>query len=509
MEKTTDVRRPAEIRRRPFQATRKVLAVIVGWVIAFAGWACLLRITHWGSFQVAGSVDQGLLLEVWMMSWAGPLAAALGGFTAGAISGGRGWRYGASVAVVSALLVLAVSGRSAADASWLWVAPYPLLAVAAALMFGSLGGDVGRSIVQRDRPDTKRRAWLLASSFVAIPLFVVGLVHGHSPVKPAVVADVFSAEPQIRLLRTTSSLVAVDGEIVGVDTNSGKTQKLAKVSGTAVETGVLSPDGSRLSYIDSIGVGHLVILDLATGGTIAMTDFIQCGNPTWSPNSAWIAFECHEGEIAGVYVVQADGSGKPARIASFPQARFNLHHRLQWSPDSQRLYLERNEDSGRHATICEIDLRNATESVVATDCMGDSWVTDGRALLFQRESPSRETVWLRKEIGSSQEQEIGDEHIYGYSASPDGSRIIGWTGQGRVFIELLGDQRRIALPEGTGTISEVAWSTDSSMCALLTSSDLRRRYRVIRVDVPELRVRTLCMLDGGHASAPVLVAPSR
>lgn len=64
------------------------------------------------------------------------------------------------------------------------------------------------------------------------------------------------------------------------------------------------------------------------------------------------------------------------------------------------------------------------------------------------------------------------------------------------------------VPEGIRSITEIAWMSDSSMCALLTS-DLGRRARVILANVPDLPLRTLCTLDGGRASSPILVTPGR
>jgi hypothetical protein len=443
------------MRREPmFPVLRKVAGVVAGWVVCVAVLRVLGRFTLWGSFRVATSVDQALLFGVWMAAWMGPLAAALGGLAAGAISNGRGWRYGLSVGVVAALATLGLSWMPAMGVSCLWSAPYPLLAVAASLVLGALAGDMGRTLVCRDWPGTVRRARFLVPLFLGIPLTIFWLVRGHPEETAAAVGDLPRTVPQVRLLKTTSSLMAMDGEIVAVDLASGKMQTLATLNGTAVETGSLSPDGSKLAYVDSAGMGHLVIQDVTTARAIAMTDFLECSNPTWSPDSAWVAFECHTIELAGIYIVRADGSGDSIRVASF-RLPYNLHHRLQWSPDAKRLYVERNEKNGRHAALCEIDLQRGTETVVTDDCMGDSWVTDGKMLLFQRESPSGKTVWLRRRIGSPQEQKAEEQHAYGYSVSPDGSRIVGWTDTMPAFIGLLGDTRQAPLPVARSSIAEI------------------------------------------------------
>jgi len=114
----------------------------------------------------------------------------------------------------------------------------------------------------------------------------------------------------------------------------------------AVAEAQISPDGTRIAYtiINNGPTGRpyaqIWIMNMADGKSSRVGgEDDRGGNPTWSPDNKWIAFEGRLGGRGGLWVARADGSG----------ARF-LHEMngtnsplpstgktIAWSPDSRQI----------------------------------------------------------------------------------------------------------------------------------------------------------------------------
>ena len=120
----------------------------------------------------------------------------------------------------------------------------------------------------------------------------------------------------------TEPLGPVEMRVINVD-GSGE-RKVMDISGFAGSP-AWSPDGTRLAATAADG---LFVVDLATGEQRKLAEG-QSYTPAWSPDGTQIAFTVSENDSYSVYVVDADGSGQPRKLADGSGA--------SWSPDGKRI----------------------------------------------------------------------------------------------------------------------------------------------------------------------------
>jgi Tol biopolymer transport system component len=83
-----------------------------------------------------------------------------------------------------------------------------------------------------------------------------------------------------------------------------------------------SPDGQRVVYV----ADRLVVQDLATGMTQALTGTEGARAPRWSPDGQWIAFT---GQFSTLVLVRPDGTDRRTLTADY------ISPGVSWSPDSR------------------------------------------------------------------------------------------------------------------------------------------------------------------------------
>jgi Tol biopolymer transport system component len=127
---------------------------------------------------------------------------------------------------------------------------------------------------------------------------------------------------------------AAGGNIYAVDSAGGTPQLLHSRGGpdAPLFDPVLSPDGTRLAYIDGAKGLDLRVMNLDGSRDRMLLDDVDNAdeNPAWSPDGSRLAFCCEE---RGIWVIRADGTEftKVIPIGENPH----------WSPDGSRISYQR------------------------------------------------------------------------------------------------------------------------------------------------------------------------
>ena len=133
-------------------------------------------------------------------------------------------------------------------------------------------------------------------------------------------------------------------------------------------------------------------------------------DPDWSPTEDKIVFVSKNAKdnatnavSAEIYVINADGRGKPIRLTNNSEEE----RAPAWSPDGKRiLFMCRR--GGRDFEICIMNADGTGQIQVTDNTVGDltaSWSPDGRKIVVHRPvAPSRFQLWLVNVDGSGEMQ---------------------------------------------------------------------------------------------------------
>ena len=127
-------------------------------------------------------------------------------------------------------------------------------------------------------------------------------------------------------------------------------------------------------------------------GVVQVTDFGGfSGDPDWSPDGKWLAFESDLGDYPakqGIYISRPDGSHLH-RVTTLPEG-YEFDIAPQFSPDGKRIVFTRyhfddqgNETSALH--VVNVDGTHETRLDATADLYpGDAnWSPDGKTLVFE------------------------------------------------------------------------------------------------------------------------------
>ena len=146
------------------------------------------------------------------------------------------------------------------------------------------------------------------------------------------------------------------------DAYTTRTIQLTLTEGTAMAAAA-SPDG-RWIAIDLLG--SLWVLPSRGGEARKITpDLLEARQPTWSPDSEWIAFQGYDDEAWHIYVIAREG-GEPKAITSGP---FD-DREPDWSHDG-RLIAFSSDRAGGISTIWQVAPANGTIGQVS---LRDGWM---------------------------------------------------------------------------------------------------------------------------------------
>ncbi len=212
-----------------------------------------------------------------------------------------------------------------------------------------------------------------------------------------------------------------DGRFVVVDL-AGR-QTLAASNGDVGIPPTWSPDGTKVLYATGVGVGktdpRVWVYDTTSGISMLVEAGLQhISGYDWSPDGTQVALTVHDGDAAGLYVIDL-ASGGQRRIVE----RTDMSD-IAWSRDGAAILVDRN--------ACWSGCEPGPESVLLVSDLANPKVTE-LSSSFQRLA-----TWLKGQPiawggtaldvampgGSARELEAHAESVYRYAAaSPDGASV--------------------------------------------------------------------------------------
>jgi Tol biopolymer transport system component len=199
------------------------------------------------------------------------------------------------------------------------------------------------------------------------------------------------------------------------------------------------------------------VADAATGESTVLvslgpTHFFD--NPTWSPDESRVLFSFNEGFVNSLYVVSADGSEPPAKLAD------GSTFAADWSPDSRRIVYEFEN----HVYIVAADGSEPPRQLVPA--REPDWSPDGSRIAVEAgEFPSFE-IWL-----IDPETAQGVKLVGGLRPDMMGSFWFAWSPDGSMILYQAAGSLYVVAPEGSAQPTKLAegfsprWAPDGKRVA--------------------------------------------
>lgn len=158
-----------------------------------------------------------------------------------------------------------------------------------------------------------------------------------------------------------------------------------------------SASGSQLAYTSNQrGQWDLVVLDLLTGESAQLSsDAEYDGNPSWSSDGSWLAYEHDDGGNLEIFIRPVDGSVDPVLISANP----SLDYDPAWRPGAQQIAFVSDRDGS--PLIWLVDLEASGDErfrpVAPGGAVQDSpaWSPDGAWLAWAEQEGDSWVVYVQ------------------------------------------------------------------------------------------------------------------
>jgi len=217
------------------------------------------------------------------------------------------------------------------------------------------------------------------------------------------------------------------------------------------------------TYLAIVG-RDVYVADLTSGRTIALasnrsTERVSPGdNHSWSPDGSHVLFGWGQTGTGNLYVVKADGSEPPLKIAD------GSTFELDWSPDGKHVVYSR----GGYIYTAAVDGTEPPRKLA----IGHQpyWSPDGSRIAFIAKTLPTSEIWLvDPDTGEASKLVDGDLPYFSPKSvwSPDGTRLM-YSAEGAIFAVAIDDTSSPAeLAEATyGT-----WSPDGTRIAFMKRAE--------------------------------------
>jgi hypothetical protein len=234
-----------------------------------------------------------------------------------------------------------------------------------------------------------------------------------------------------------------------------------------------SPDGARIAYSNADPEQPGIYVVEADGsGRVQLTDGVNDGWPSWSPDGARIVFSSTRHDLSAepctssgdpdlvcqtdIYVMDSNGSNV-THLRTGPGAEYQP----VWSPDGTTIAFTKAFETWIATVVCVMNADGTEISQISSSDGGSdsspSWSPDGSQIAFWGFRYESTGIWIVGTDGSNELQILGEDW---YSVehpvwSPDGT-LIAFVGSPNGGEAALDDELYVMRPDGTGVTQLVA-----------------------------------------------------
>ncbi|MCJ7715687.1 MAG: hypothetical protein MUO54_04110, partial [Anaerolineales bacterium] len=147
----------------------------------------------------------------------------------------------------------------------------------------------------------------------------------------------------------------------------------------------ISPDGSKIAFSSNRnGPWDIYILDLLAGETWQFTDTSAYdGNPTWSPDGQWLAYESYHLNNLEIIIQDINQTSGPIPLTNHPGADYAP----SWSGHGRRISFVSTRSGVQEIWYADLDSREEDKAVRVKNLPGQAvkhptWSSDGRYLTW-------------------------------------------------------------------------------------------------------------------------------
>jgi TolB protein len=215
-----------------------------------------------------------------------------------------------------------------------------------------------------------------------------------------------------------------DDKILSLSLPKGEVTPL--VDGRSDSSPAWSPDGQRLAFVRDFSIYILRVRD-------AKVARVADGHsPSWSPDGQRLAVGV-SGEPGGIFIVRADGAGRPRRILSDGADVDTAYGDPAWSPDGSRLAFHsvywRTTPSDH--SVCILRVRSPQRRRCVAAGAAPSWSPDGRLLVHECGSYDPHGICTVQPDGKRKRKRRLSTRGRRPRFSPDGRHIVYYVSAGK------------------------------------------------------------------------------
>jgi Tol biopolymer transport system component len=226
-------------------------------------------------------------------------------------------------------------------------------------------------------PATRRKlprwAWIVAG--VVLLILVVG---GVALAVRAVTAPALTAPLAGKGRIATAYNRESNWDIYAVDAGGSNLARLTN-NPAIDQQPAWSPDGKQIAFSSFRGgAAGIYVMNADGSGQTLLARFLGSDWPIWSPDGKKIAFRSGSNDNPGIFVVNADGGGQ-TRLTDY----YVLDHKPAWSPDGSRIAFVSDHDN--FSDVFVVSAEGGSPTNLTPDSFPDDdpvWSPDGRKIAY-------------------------------------------------------------------------------------------------------------------------------